>query len=457
MPTRELFAYAHLPATGFVPAGRLELTETSTAVEASNFAYGSRYLERAGAIEVDPVSLALADRQALRNQMLYPANGLALFGGIRDAAPDAWGRRVIEARRKVPANSLPESVYLLEAGSDRVGALDIRESLTDAGRAGVAVERQLPYLLETVERIELGEPVPSRLTDLFGSGPGAGGARPKASVRDTTQLLWLAKFASRGDTFDVATAEAATLRLAERCGLSVPATRVLDLGGKSCLLIRRFDRYWVAPEAVGEVAGLNPSLELHQTLPGENRVELRLPFISSLTLVGCDEMESRIKGYADIAAAVRKHAHPQVIRANCRELFARMVFNILVSNDDDHLRNHGFVLDPRLGGWRLSPLYDVVPRPGVAYERFLHLQVGPQGKLATLDNAFAGHPAFDLERPAALAVMASVVRQVLRWREHFEAERVPGRLIDTLAPAFRELPEVTSEELQALLRRADAD
>lgn len=457
MPTRELFAYAHLPATGFVPAGRLELTETSTAVDASNFAYGSRYLERAGAIEVDPVSLALADRQALRNQMLYPANGLALFGGIRDAAPDAWGRRVIEARHKVPANSLPESVYLLEAGSDRVGALDIRESLTDAGRAGVAVEHQLPYLLETVERIELGEPVPSRLTDLFGSGPGAGGARPKASVRDTTQLLWLAKFASRGDTFDVAAAEAATLRLAERCGLSVPATRVLDLGGKSCLLIRRFDRYWVAPEAVGEVAGLNPSLELHQTLPGEDRVELRLPFISSLTLVGCDEMESRIKGYADIAAAVRKHAHPQVIRANCRELFARMVFNILVSNDDDHLRNHGFVLDPRLGGWRLSPLYDVVPRPGVAYERFLHLQVGPQGKLATLDNAFAGHPAFDLERPAALAVMASVVRQVLRWREHFEAERVSGRLIDTLAPAFRELPEVASEELQALLRRADAD
>ena len=100
MPQRELFAFAHLPGAGFVPAGRLELTETGSAVEASRFAYGSRYLERSGAIEVDPVSLSLKDRAAMRNQLLFPANGLPLFGGIRDAAPDAWGRRVIEARRK---------------------------------------------------------------------------------------------------------------------------------------------------------------------------------------------------------------------------------------------------------------------------------------------------------------------------------------------------------------------
>ena len=455
MAQRELFVFAHLPDTGFVPAGRLELTETGSAVDAASFAYGSRYLQRPGAIEVDPVSLPLKDREALRNQMLYPANGLALFGGIRDAAPDAWGRRVIEARRKVPANSLPESVYLLDAGSDRVGALDVRESLADAGRTGVAIVRQLPYLLETVERIELGESVPARLTDLFGSGPGAGGARPKVSVRDETELLWLAKFASRGDVFDVATAEAATLRLAARCGLTVPATRVVDLGGKNCLLIRRFDRYWTAPEDISAgVARLPGTLELHTTVPGQRRTELRLPFISGLTLVGCDARESRVKGYADIAAAVRRHAHPQVIRANNRELFARMVFNILVSNDDDHLRNHGFVLGPRLGGWRLSPLYDVVPRPSVAFERFLHLQVGPQGKLATLDNAFAGHAAFDLERPDAASVMATVVNQTLRWREHFEAEGAPGGLIEKLAPAFRELPEVASEGLRALLQRA---
>ncbi len=454
MAQRELYAFAHLPTAGFVPAGRLELTETGTTVDASTFAYGSRYLERAGAVEIDPVSLSLKDRAAVRNQMLYPAGGLTLFGGIRDAAPDAWGRRVIEAHRKVPANSLPESVYLLEAGSDRVGALDMRATLGDAGRVGVAVVHRLPYLLEAVERIELGDSIPARLTDLFGSGPGAGGARPKASVRDESGLLWLAKFASRSDTFDVATAEAATLRLAARCGLSVPETRVVDLGGRNCLLIRRFDRYWVVPGQAADVAQLAPNLMLHATVPGEGRIELRLPFVSGLTLVGCDEMESRIKGYADIAAAVRRHAHPRVIRADNRELFTRMVFNILVSNDDDHLRNHGFVLDPRLGGWRLSPLYDVVPRPGVAYERFLHLQVGPRGKLATLDNALANHAAFDLERPVAVSCMVQVLSQVARWREHFEAEGVRGRLIDTLTPAFRALPEVASAELRASLQRA---
>ena len=129
-----------------------------------------------------------------------------------------------------------------------------------------------------------------------------------------------------------------------------------------------------------------------------------------------------------------------------------MVFNILVSNDDDHLRNHGFVLDPRLGGWRLSPLYDVVPRPGVAHDRFLQLNVGPQGKAATLDNAMAAHVAFDLERPAAVALMARVVSETTRWHEHFEADGVPGALIDRLGGAFRRIDDVASDDLRDQLR-----
>jgi hypothetical protein len=128
---------------------------------------------------------------------------------------------------------------------------------------------------------------------------------------------------------------------------------------------------------------LPAALTLHATAPGSDTAprDLRLPFASALTMVACDEMASRTKGYADLAAAISQQAHPFGDQGRTtRELFARMVFNILVSNDDDHLRNHGFVRDPRLAGWRLSPLYDVVPRPGVAYERFLHLEVGLQGK-----------------------------------------------------------------------------
>lgn len=449
MAQKELFVFANLPG-GFVPAGLLTLTETPAGVEASKFAYGTRYIERAQAVEVDPVSLSLADKDLVRHKEVVPINGLPLFGGLRDAAPDAWGRRVIEAKLKVPANSLPESTYLLEAGSDRVGALDVRETLTSLPSKGVCGVQSLQYLQEASERIELGEPIPSRLTDLFGSSPGAGGARPKASVRDPAGMMWLAKFASRSDTFDVARAEHATLRLAEACGMTVPATEVTDLGGKSCLLIRRFDRYWVSDQQLA--AGperLPQTLVLHTTLPSaEARHELRLPFASSLTMVACDEMESRTRGYADIAAAVRQRAHPSVIRQNTRELFARMVFNILVSNDDDHLRNHGFVRDPRLGGWLLSPLYDVVPRPGVAYERFLHLEVGRQGKVATLDNALSAYARFDLERPAAVKLMARIVAQVEQWRGSFEDHGASGALIDKLAPAFRVREEVASPELR---------
>ena len=445
----ELFVFAHLPG-GFVPAGILKLIETPQGVDASAFAYGTRYLERPHAIEVDPVSLSLADKDLVRHKELVPVNTLPLFGGIRDAAPDAWGRRVIEAKLKVPANSLPESTYLLEAGSERVGALDARADLSAGPTKGVAGVQSLQYLQEAVERIELGEPVPSRLTDLFGSSPGAGGARPKATVRDARGLMWLAKFASRSDTFDVARAEHATLRLAAACGMTVPATAVTDLGGKSCLLIRRFDRYWVSDEQLDEgPAKLPQDMRLHETLPAEAvSNELRLPFASSLTMVACDEMESRTKGYADIAAAVRRHAHPSVIRQDTRELFARMIFNILVSNDDDHLRNHGFVRDPRLGGWRLSPLYDVVPRPGVAYERFLHLEVGQQGKLATLDNALSAYARFDLTRPDALASMARIVAVVGQWKGFFEGHAVPGNLIDKLEAAFRAIEEVASDRLR---------
>ena len=446
MAQRDLVVFAHV-VDGFVSAGRVQLTETHGEVEASAFAYGIRYLERTGAFEVDPVSLSLADRAAVRGVRLFPAHGLKQFGGIRDAAPDAWGRRVIEARHKVPANSLPESTYLLEAGSERVDALDVRETLTTAARVGVADVQSLPYLFETVERLERGEPVPERLTDLFGSGPGAGGARPKASVRDASGLLWLAKFASHADTFDNARAECTTLQLAATCGMTVPDVEVVDLGSRSCLLIRRFDRFWAAPDSL-----LPADAVPHATLPGDDRVAHRMPFASSLTLVGCDEYESRLKGYSDIALAVRRWTHPTVIRPDNRELFARMVFNIMVSNDNDHLRNHGFVRDPRLNGWRLSPLYDVVPRPGVAAERFLHLQVGPQGKLATLDNALAGSAAFTLERPDAIAVMAAVSRAVASWASFFEERGISGRLIDQLRPAFRNLADVASPDLRKLLQ-----
>lgn len=439
MATRNLYVFAHL-ADGFVPAGRLTLSETPREVASSSFAYGTRYLRRPRRFEIDPVGLSLAN--AVDGVELFPPNGLAQFGGIRDAAPDAWGRRVIEAQRRVPANSLLESEYLIAAGSDRVGALDVRESLTTQERLGASPERSLGYLLEASERIEAGEPLPASLGELFGSGPTAGGARPKASVRDEHGLLWLAKFPSRTDPFDITRTEWATLKLAARCGLTVPAVRMVEFGDKPVMLIRRFDRYWAESVDPAQVA------ILHETHPGGERLEYRLPFVSGLTLLACDELESPTKGYADLAHAIRAYAHPSVIRQDNREIFARMVFNIMVSNDDDHLRNHGFLRDPRLSGWRLSPLYDVVPRPGVATDRQLHLSVGEQGRHASLDNAMTSRATFSLERPEAIGVMARVVQGVAGWRDFLESLGFKGRLVEQISSAFRALDEVASPELR---------
>lgn len=455
MAARDLIVFAYLTGTEnrFVPAGRLTLTETPSPNPAarelaSTFAYGTRYLERPDSFELDPLSLSLADRPAVRGQLLYPVNALPEFGGLRDAAPDAWGRRVIEARRKVPANTLSEADYLLEAGGDRIGALDMREALDAPDRPSASDLRSLDYLIQAAEAVEAGVPVPAQLMDILGAGSSAGGARPKATVRDDEGGLWLAKFPARNDTFDVGRAETCTLELARNCGLTVPEVRHCDIGNRSVMLIRRFDRFW-APAGQYPAAGL-----LHYTRPGDQLTESRVPFVSGLTLVGCAEFESPDKSYGDLAHAIRCHVHPAHITRDNKELFARMVFNIFVSNDDDHLRNHGFIRDPRVGGWQLSPLYDVVPRPGIAYERRLHLHIGAEGKVATLDNALTHFTAFLSDRGAAIDVIRRVWGEVRQWKTVFESFGAPGLLIDQLVSAFRPLEEIASPDLVKELRRS---
>ena len=441
----KLMVFAHL-GQAWAPCGQLLLTEEGTNVLASSFAYGLNYARRVDALEVDPVSLSLRDREQILGKRLLPVHGLPLFGGIRDAAPDAWGRRVIEAKLKVPANSLPESQYLLHAGSDRVGALDIRQAIHDEPTQGAGGTHALEYLMDAAERIEDGLPIPASLEAIFVDGTALGGARPKASVRDEHGVLWLAKFSSRKDSFDIPAIECAALRMAAEAGLRIPPVEVRTLGARKVMLIRRFDRYWAEP-------GLSLAREddLLATQPGPGKAEHRLGFVSGLTLVGCDETESRTKAYTDLAQAVRSHCHPSVIRADNAELFKRMVYNILVSNDDDHLRNHGFVWEPRVAGWRLSPLYDVLPRPSLASERYLHLGIGPQGRLATLDNALAAHERFTLSRTTACVLMAEVWRVVRQWRVCFEDFGVPAAEIEKIAPAFRHIDDVSTPALRKQL------
>lgn len=425
MPERIVFI--HLPGDiEAVPAGRLNLVEEGTTLVAATFAYGRRYLQRRNALPVDPVDLRLSDGEG--GEELAPPSGLELFGALRDAAPDAWGRRVIENRLRAPPNGLPESTYLDHAGPHRSGALDIRLTPTSEPAAGVLPSlMDLEHLRDAAARIDAGEPVPEHLEMFFAGGPSLGGARPKAVLTDEGRQ-WIAKFPARNDPFDVPVAERATLELAREAGLVVPRTRLETLAdGGQILLIERFDRE-PAPTGMG-----------------------RRHMVSALTMLGLHEQDDGTD-YASIADVISEHGVGGLVAKDRKELFARMVFNILVSNDDDHLRNHAFLYDAGGEGWRLSPLYDVVPRPQVALERMLHLGVGPQGRLATLDNAMAGAGRFGLLPPEAARIADRVACVVRSWRESFERRQVPARLCDQMATAFRQPADIGLRAVERHLR-----
>jgi len=423
----ERIVFIHLPGEAeAVPAGRLTMIEQGLQLQASTFAYGRRYVERANALPVDPVALALA---AGRNdEVRVPAGGLAMFGALRDATPDAWGRRVIENRLRAPPNGLPESVYLDHAGPHRAGALDVRESPTSLPIGGALPSIvDLRHLLDAAARIEEGEPVPAHLEVFFAGGPSVGGARPKAVV-EVDGGEWIAKFPARNDPFNVPLVEHATLELARASGLDVPRTRMQMLAdGRQVMLIERFDREPLA------------------------RGMARRHMVSALTLLGLHEQDSPDSSYAAISDAIGVNGVSGRVAIDRKELFARMVFNILVSNDDDHLRNHAFLFDAEGAGWRLSPLYDVVPRPQAAQERVLHLSIGPQGRQARLDNALAGAGRFGLLPPEAARIIDRVARAVRNWRDHFESLGVPARECDRIASAFRRPLDIGMREVDRRL------
>jgi len=431
----------------FVPAGLLDRERAPDGQQVDSFAYGTRYRNRPEAFAIDPRALPLPSAQTPPGLRVYPLADVGEFGGIRDAAPDAWGRRVIEARLRVPPNSLDEFTYLLEAGSDRVGALDVREALDAEPRQAAGGLVNLPYLLQAAAAVEAGEHIPANLLPYLGGAPSAGGARPKASVRDENQVLWLAKFPAKNDAINMAIVEAGALELARVAGLTVPPLRVISVNGSPVLLIRRFDRYWALPGHL-----LPATRRGYDTEPEKGYTEGRIPQISALTLMACSEMDSIARSYKDLAQAIRDHVHPECIAFDNAELFARMVLNIFVSNDDDNLRNHAFSYDAALQGWRLSPLYDVVPRPSVSQERGLHLSVGKQGKLATLDNAMSEFAAFVPDRPAALGVIRQVWGAIRQWKTIYEAQGASPSLIANLERAIRPLSDIASSSLERELR-----
>ncbi len=415
--TRTTYVYIYLDE-GPVPAGRLDMTEDGRNSYAT-FQYGARYLRRSNSVPVDPAALALPDPSGAA-RTFQTAEGFNLFNGIRDAAPDGWGRYLM--RKAADSENLEEFDYLVASADYRVGALAFGPNPTDGPKRmapwgdaePIGEHFDLAELAEAAERVQSVDRLEPDLRRILEAGSSLGGARPKAATTHNG-LPWIAKFSAKEDTYPVCKTELAIMRLAQHCKLDVPETDFATILGRDIYLIRRFDR---------EIAG--------------NQLR-RIPFASSLTMLEAHEVAAHRYSYRDLADVLRRFGSNP--RQDLRELFRRMAFNILVGNDDDHLRNHAFLFDGR--GWRLSPLYDVVARPRAGPSGSLVLAVGERGHEATLANALTGAAAFGLKNDEAATILEDLrVLVAARWKVSLSKAGVTAIDIERLANCFAETNKV---------------
>lgn len=352
------------------------------------FNYGRSYLEREDAIPVYEPELPLSQGA------IFPAPGLQQASALRDAAPDAWGRRVILNRlmgaqgRDADPDRLDELTYLLESGSDRIGGLDFQRSATEyVPRA--SQRASLEELMQAASMVERGVPLTPELEQALFHGSSLGGARPKAMI-ESGEHKYIAKFSSSTDTYNVVKAEYVAMRLAARAGLNVAPVLYRNTAGKDVILIERFDR-------IRSDAGWQRRL-----------------MVSALTIFGLDEMMARYASYEELTDIIRQRFDAP--KETLRELFGRLVFNIICGNTDDHARNHAaFWNGVKLN---LTPAYDICPqgRSGnVATQAMLIIGENRMSNLAVCLSAAAK---FLLSEQEAIEIITHCIRIVHEnWEE----------------------------------------
>lgn len=384
-PPREAFVWVWLPGQAEpVVAGRLALTSNEL-----QFNYGQSYLARCDAI-------SLYDRELpLKSGSLPLLPGLAMPGCLRDGSPDAWGRRVIINRllgRKgadTDTAELDELTYLLNSGSDRIGALDFQSSATQY-IPRQARQASLEELLTCAEHVEQGVPLTPELAEALHHGSSIGGARPKALIGDDSRRF-IAKFSSSTDVYNVVKAEFIAMRLAHLSGLMVAAVELVQVSGKDVLLIERFDRVF------------------DKTSGWQRRL-----LVSALTLLELDEMMAAYASYQDLAEIVRhRFVDP---KSTLRELFARLVFNILCGNTDDHARNHAAFWDGR--HLTLTPAYDICPQNRAGNEATQAMLIQDGNRFSQLSVCVLAAGQFLLSEPEARDVIDGQLESI---RAHWQA------------------------------------
>lgn len=402
----DLFVYMDI---GGEPAlvGRL-WTRAQQRAESATFLYDADWLQRPGAFPLEP-ALPLSPAP------YHTPPGKALFGSLADSAPDRWGRELMRRqwrREHAPgggATATPAEADFLLRVSDtaRLGALRFAEAeggtfQTPDEIAPIPPLVELPALLNASEAVLAANESAAALRLLLGPGSSLGGARPKASVRGAAGGLHIAKFPMHRDEWDVVRWEAVALRLAASAGIDVPPHRLELIDGRPVLVLRRFDRE-----------------DGH-----------RVPFLSAMAALDATDHETR--SYTDLVDFLCQHgARP---RQDIHALWRRAVFNALISNTDDHLRNHAFLHAP--DGWTLSPAYDLNPVPTDVKPRILSTSVMPDDATASLDLAMEAAPYFQLDAARAREAAAEIGRVTATWRTVAKAVGLSSAEMERMASAF---------------------
>lgn len=405
MTDRTHLVYVDLEGEAYL-VGRL-WARSPRGKESATFEYDAGWL-------ANPLKFALEPALTLGPGPHHTAAAHSIFGAIGDSAPDRWGRVLIqrEERRKAreekrAPRALLEVDYLLGVGDiARQGALRFAEQ--EGGpflAAGTQIPPliQLPALLGAAMRLsedDGGSDDDLRL--LLAPGSSLGGARPKASVIDRDGQLAIAKFPKHDDQIRVTLWEAVALTLARQAGIPTPEWRVESIADRSVMLLHRFDR----------------------------RGNTRIPFLSAMSLLNAADNEQH--SYMEIADALRQYGAKA--DEDCAQLWRRIVFSILVSNTDDHLRNHGFLYETN--GWRLSPAYDLNPTPIDIKPRILTTAIDEADGTASLDLAYEVAHHFGVKPDKAKGLVREVGHAVSQWRKTAAAIGIANKEIDRMATAF---------------------
>lgn len=377
--------------------------------ESASFEYAPSWLSH-------PERFALEPALKLVGGAFHTREDQIIFGTIGDSAPDRWGRVLMRRNESIRAKNnnetprtLTEIDYLLGVGDEaRQGALRFSEK-TDRPYLAIKTKNSIPPLIALPKLLSASEhfldedETAEDLKLLLVPGSSLGGARPKASVLDNDGSLAIAKFPRKDDEYKIVIWEAVALTLAKRAGIKVPQWRMETVLDKPILLIKRFDRSGTT----------------------------RIPFLSAMSMLGAKDNEQH--SYLEIADALSQYgAKPN---HDMEELWRRIIFTILISNTDDHLRNHGFVYE-RHQGWRLSPAYDINPTPVEVRSRVLSTTINFDDPTASLDTALSVASYFRIEMPRAKEIIKEVADVVSGWRDISKQFGVSKKEIDRMASAF---------------------